>query len=366
MEANTTNTKMRYRYLGNSGIQVSVLSWGNWINVKNENDITTETVKVALENGINFFDTAEIYGMGVAETSLGEALKTLKVKRESIVVSTKIFKCGFGVNDTMLSRKHITEGLNNSLKRLQLDYVDVVFCHRFDEDTPLEEVCRAMNQAILSGKTFYWATSEWAGTQIMEAFAICEKYSLIKPICDQCQYNMLERNKVENEFTHLFDKHKYGTTVWSPLYSGVLTGKYRNDNEFKGTRFEGEEARFHKLYYLKNKQSTDEKLNKLEAIAKRLNASLSQLALAWVIRNPNVSTCILGTSKVEQLKENLACLDIVEKIDTALENEIEDILDTAPKVMRLNWRTFTPKDSRRVELSIKNEWSEVSTNIKKD
>lgn len=364
MEANTTNTKMRYRYLGNSGIQVSVLSWGNWINVKNENDVTTETVKLALESGINFFDTAEIYGFGVAETSLGEAFKKLNVKRESVVVSTKIFKVGHGVNDALLSRKHIVEGLNNSLKRLQLDYVDIVFCHRFDDITPLEEVCRAMNHVINQGKAFYWATSEWASSQIMEAFAICEKYNLIKPICDQCQYNLLERNKVENDYTHLFDKHNYGTTVWSPLFSGVLTGKYRKDDLKEGRLNTKDESSMHKFKYFAKKAEIDSKLDKLEEIAKRFNCSLAQLALAWVIKSSNVSTCILGTSKVEQLKENLVSLDIVEKLTEDVEKEIEDIMDTTPSNVRINWRTFELKESRRLELSRKSDWKAISKNVK--
>lgn len=359
MEAKTTETKMRYRYLGNSGIQVSVLSWGNWINVKNDDDVTTKTVKAALEAGINFFDTAEIYGFGTAETSLGVALKELNVRRESIIVSTKIFKCGTGLNDTLLSRKHIVEGLNNSLKRLQLSYVDIVFCHRFDVDTPLEEVCRAMNYVIEKGQAFYWATSEWKASQIMEAFAICDRLGLIRPIADQCQYNMLTRDKVENEYTHLFDNHSYGTTIWSPLYSGVLTGKYKDKIE-EGTRLNDKsEASRHKQIYLDNKEKWDEKIDKLALVAARLESNVAQLALAWLIKNPNVSTCILGTSKVEQLIENLKALEIVEKIDDKVEAEIDEILANAPP-QEIYWRTFELLDKRRVIINKRNEWAKIS------
>mmetsp|Transcript_4495 Transcript_4495/g.4667 ORF Transcript_4495/g.4667 Transcript_4495/m.4667 type:complete len:357 (+) Transcript_4495:11-1081(+) len=352
VEANTTTSNMIYRYLGNTGIRVSVLSWGNWVNGKSNEHVAT--IKAALEAGVNFFDTAEIYNFGEAEVSLGHAFKELKVRRESIVVTTKIFKVGMGVNDTMLSRKHILEGVSNSLKRLQLDYVDVLFCHRFDDITPLEEVCRAMNQAIQNGQAFYWATSEWKASQIAEAYAICDRLGLIRPIADQCQYNMMVRDKVENEYTHLFDKHSMGTTVWSPLYSGVLTGKYK-EKIVEGSRFDAfaAESSFHRLKYLNQKDTWDAKIVELTKLAKTLgDYSMPQLALAWVIRNPNVSTCIMGTSKVEQFHENIKALDLAKKIDLEVEAKIEKILGNGPDA-DIDWRTFTPKDTRRVGL-IKN------------
>ena len=356
VEANTTTSKMIYRYLGNSGLRVSVLSWGNWINGKDESE-NAKTIKVALENGINFFDTAEIYAFGLAEISLGKAFKELNVRRESIVVSTKILKSGLGVNDCLLSRKHIIEGLKNSLKRLQLDYVDVVFCHRYDEITPIEEVVRAMNYCIENGLAHYWSTSEWKGSQIMEAFAVCERYGLIKPISDQCQYNMMERRKVEDEYTHLFDRHNYGTTVWSPLFSGVLTGKYIEKPKVEGSRFDvfENEARLHKMKYFNNKEAWDKKILELTEIAKELNATMPQLALAWVIRNPNVSTCIMGTSKTEQLIENLKALEIAEQIDSKIEARIEKILGNGPDP-ELNWRTFEFKPPRRLDFIEKNKF----------
>jgi len=185
---------MIYRHLGNSGLRVSVMSWGNWINTKGE-DFTYETVKLAYENGVNYYDTAEIYELGEGERNLGFALKKLRAPRENLVISTKIYKSGPGVNDTFLSRKHILEGVNNSLRRLELDYIDIVFCHRPDIYTPVEETCRAMDWLINQGKSFYWGTSEWSVSQIWEAHFICEKLGLIKPIDEQCQYNMIVRKK---------------------------------------------------------------------------------------------------------------------------------------------------------------------------
>jgi voltage-dependent potassium channel beta subunit len=339
-------TKMIYRYLGNSGLKVSALSWGNWVNTKGGN-ITTETVKVAYENGINFFDTAEIYGFGDGETELGVALKSLNARREDLVISTKVYRSGYGENDSFLSRKHIIEGINNSLKRLQLDYVDVYFCHRFDLYTPLEETVRAMNWVIEQGKAFYWGTSEWQPEQIMEAHAICERLGLIKPIVEQCQYSMLSRTRMESDYIHLFKKHKIGTTVWSPLFSGVLTGKYISGIP-EGSRFDisSAQAGRHLALYNQNKESWDKKILLLKELATKLGCSLPQLALAWVIKNPDVSTCIVGASKTEQMVENIKCLEFISKITNEVEVEISEILENAPPG-EMDWLTFTPLPNRR-------------------
>jgi len=337
---------MVYRYLGNSGIRVSVLGWGNWINTRDDK-LTKDTVKVSLDYGVNFFDTAELYGFGEGEKSLGLALKELAVQREKIVVSTKIFKIGMGVNDGFLSRKHIVEGLKNSLKRLQLDYVDVVFAHRHDPYTPIEEICRAFDFVIKQGLAFYWGTSEWDPSQIMEAHAVCEKLNLIKPIVEQPQYNMLVRDKLERDYVHIFKKTKMGTTIWSPLFSGVLTGKYINETP-KGSRFDifSEGAKFHINAYNTNKAAWDEKLKKLKVIAEGLKISLAQLAITWAIKNPDVSTCILGGSKVEQLEETLKCVEYMDLLTTEVEAKIEEILANAP-LSELNWRDFQPTEGRR-------------------
>lgn len=339
-------TNMIYRYLGNSGLKVSALSWGNWINTKGE-DPTFDILKTAYDAGVNFFDTAEIYGFGEGETTLGKALKKLNVPRESLVISTKIFKVGLGVNDGFLSRKHIIEGLRNSLKRLQLDYVDVVFCHRPDPNTPLEETCRAMDWVINQGMAFYWGTSDWSASQIMDAYAVCEKLNLIKPICEQPQYNLFVREKLENEYSLLFQKYKMGTTIWSPLMSGILTGKYMEGIP-KGSRGDlfAESARLHFQIYNDNKTSYDEKLSKLKVIAERLGFSLATLAIAWTVKNPCVSTCIVGASRADQMQENLKALELLPKLTAEVEEEIEQILGNMPQA-EMDWMTFTKKDGWR-------------------
>jgi len=345
-----TKANMIYRYLGNSGLRVSVISWGNWINTKNENDITYETVKLAIENGVNFFDTAEIYGLGEGETSLGNALEKLGKRREDLVISTKIFRSGYGVNDTFLSRKHIIEGVNNSLKRLKLNYVDIVFCHRFDNYTPLEETCRAMNWLIEQGKAFYWGTSEWSASQILDAHRICEKLNLIKPIVEQCQYNMMVREKMESEYGHLFNTTKLGTTIWSPLFSGILTGKYINEIP-KNSRLDvfSSQAKLHHDTYMKNKKEWDEKLLKLKAVGEKLGCSLAQLAILWTIKNPEVSTCIVGASNPNQLEENLGALNYFDSYTNEVESQVEEILGNTP-LADMDWRDFVRVQPRRQAL----------------
>ena len=320
-------TKMEYRYLGNSGLRVSVLSYGNWCE-HDDDKRTVECVKTSLEHGVNFFDTAEIYGLGIAETTLGKAFKELNVPREKIVVSTKIFKNGNDPNDTFQSRKHIIEGVKQSLKRLQLDYVDVVFCHRYDRYTPLEETCRAMNYVINQGWAFYWGTSEWRADQIERAIKICEKLNLIPPIVEQCEYSMLERKKVDSEYSDLFKMYQLGTTIWSPLKGGILTGKYLNEIP-KGTRLDTKD--FMKAMYEKEKNEINPKIQKLKELAEnKVKCSLAQLAVAWVIANKDVSTCILGASKASQLDENFKALEIYKKLTPEILTEIETILGNCP------------------------------------
>jgi len=337
---------MIFRNLGNSGLKVSSLSWGNWLNTKGD-DPTYDIIKLAYENGVNFFDTAEIYGYGEGETTLGKALKKLNVPRESLVVSTKIYEAGTGVNDSFLSRKHIVEGLRNSLKRLQLEYVDVLFCHRPDPSTPLEETCRAMNWAIEKGMAFYWGTSEWSSAQIMDAYAVCDRLNLIKPICEQPQYNLFVREKLENEYSLLFKKYKMGTTIWSPLMSGILTGKYISGVP-KGSRGDlfADSASLHFQMYNDNKASWDDKLTKLKAIAERTGFSLANLAVAWTIKNPCVSTCIVGASRVDQMQDNLKALELLPLITDDVEKEIEDILGNMPAA-EMDWMNFEKKEGWR-------------------
>lgn len=240
VDSTKPSTKMIYRYLGNSGLKVSALSFGNWLNSDAEEnyEVTRDSIKRCLEHGINFFDTAEIYNSGSAEKLMGKAFKELGVKREDIVVSTKLWRVGNGVNDMFLSRKHLFEGINNSLKRLQLEYVDVLYCHRPDYETPLEETCKAMNDIINQGKAFYWGTSMWTADRIAKAIEICERLNFHKPITEQPAYSMVERKLVEKEFRRLYSEYKYGLTIWSPLAGGILTGKYNEGNIPEGSRYD--------------------------------------------------------------------------------------------------------------------------------
>ena len=340
-------TKMEYRTLGNTGTKVSLLSFGNSVNNRDDK-LTFDCIKLALEHGINYFDTAEIYGLGTGETNLGKALHELNIPREKIVISTKIFKNGPDPNDCFLSRKHIIEGIYESLEKLQLDYVDIVYAHRFDINTPLEETCRAMSWLIKKGLCYYWGTSDWTPSQIMEAIKICNKLKLEKPVVDQCHYNMFTRENVENKYVDLIKNYKFGLCCYSPLESGILTGKYINEIP--------KDSRAHITYdnansamdrYIKEKKSWDEKMLKLKDLAeKKLKCTLAQLCIAWVLANTDVSTCILGAAKVSQLEENLKALDIYKNIDKETWIEIENILKNVPNG-EMDYRNRERLNSRR-------------------
>ena len=347
---------MEYRFLGNSGLKVSVLSFGNWLTNNDPKVIETtkQIIKRCYDSGVNFFDTAEAYGKGEAERQFGEALKNLNVPREDLVISTKIF---FGtvpegkskINKTGTSRKHIIEGLNASLKRLQLDYVDVVLAHRYDHETPLEETCRAFNFVIEKGMAFYWGTSEWSVEQITAAMGICEKLGLIKPITEQPQYNMLVRDKLESEYVPLFDEFKLGTTVWSPLAGGLLTGKY-NEIIPKESRIAnldaGTKALYDRLFFNENVYEKRRKaMKELGEIAKELGCTQAQLALAWVIYNKDVTCALMGASSVAQIEDNLKALDVYKKLTPEILERIEKALDNRPerKMNWKSWQTFPPR-----------------------
>lgn len=348
---------MEYRFLGNSGLKVSVLSFGNWLTNNDPKVIenTKQIVKRCHELGVNFFDTAEGYGRGEAERQFGEALKFLNVPREDLVISTKIF---FGtveegkskINRIGTSRKHIIEGLSASLKRLQLDYVDVVLAHRYDHETPIEETCRAFNWVINKGWAFYWGTSEWSAEQITTAMGVCERLGLIKPITEQPQYNMLVREKLESEYVPLFDEFKLGTTVWSPLAGGVLTGKY-NDEVPPGSRVANADPFIKKLY---DRVFFDEKiyekrrkaLKEIAEIAKELGCTQAQLALAWVIYNKDVSCALFGASSIAQVEDNIKAVDVYRKLTPEILERIEKVLETRPE-RKMNWKTWQPFAARR-------------------
>lgn len=319
---------MEYRRLGKAGIKLSELSLGAWITYGGQvgEEIAEQCMRAAYEYGVNFFDNAEAYAGGKAEVVMGNVLKRTGWAREDYVVSTKIFWGGKGPNDRGLSHKHIIEGVNKALKRLQLDYVDLVFCHRPDPNTPIEETVRAMDQVVRSGKAFYWGTSEWSAADIMRADGIARANHLTPPTMEQPEYNMLHRERFEKEYAPLYRDLGYGTTIWSPLASGVLTGKYNNGLP--------EGSRLAQVEWLRENSLTEERLQTVRAlapVAADLGCSLAQLALAWCLKNPNVSTVITGASRVEQVHENMKALEVAPKLTEEVMERIESILQNKPE-----------------------------------
>jgi len=330
---------MEYRYLGESGLQVSALSLGAWVTYGGQvgEEIAHECMTAAYEAGVNFFDNAEVYADGNAETVMGNVIKKTGWKRSDLIISTKIFWGGSGPNDRGLSRKHIIEGTEASLARLQLDYVDLIFCHRADLHTPVEEIVRAMNYLIDQGKTFYWGTSEWSATQIMEAYAVARREHLIPPLMEQPQYHMFHRERVEVEYHRLYKEIGLGTTIWSPLASGMLTGKY-NDGIPNGTRITLDGYEWLRERFESDEAQQDiEKVKQMTPIADELGCTMAQLALAWCLKNPHVSSVITGASKPEQVTENMKALDVATKLDDDVMTRIEEILDNKPEPER-DWR----------------------------
>lgn len=323
---------MKYQFLGKSGLKVSALSFGSWVTFGNQADVdlAADMMKAAYDHGVNFFDNAEVYAGGDSEIIMGKAIKKLGFKRSDLVLSTKIFWGGKGPNDRGLSRKHIIEGLDHSLERMDLDCVDLVFAHRPDVHTPIEETVRAFNHVIDQGKALYWGTSEWNARQITEAYEIAEKLRLIPPTMEQSEYNMFHRNRFESDYLPVFEKYGMGTTTWSPLASGLLTGKYNQgipeDSRVTLEGYEWLKERF-------EKPETEEKIQKIEKmmkIADDIGCSMAQMALAWVLTNPNVSTVITGASKVKQVDENMKALDYVDSLTPDVLEKLEEILDNKP------------------------------------
>jgi len=319
---------MKYRNLGKSGLKVSEFSYGSWVTFSFQLDtaLATEMLKIAYDSGVNFFDNAEAYASGEAEVIMGEALKTLGFTRDTYCVSSKAFWGGQLPTQRGLSAKHLTDACNAALRRLQVDYLDLFFCHRPDPETPIEETVRAMHALVMQGKIIYWGTSEWEVTQIEEAYQIAEKHYLTPPTMEQPEYNMFNRSKMEKEYLDLFNKRGLGTTTWSPLASGLLTGKYKNGipedtrmnlsgYEFLRQQLESEEGR-----------AMVDKAKKLEELADTAGISLVNMALGWCLQNKNVSTVILGASKPEQLKQNLKTLDYLDQFDDSLMQQIDEII----------------------------------------
>jgi voltage-dependent potassium channel beta subunit len=323
---------MEYRSLGRSGLKISALSFGAWVTFSDQigEDIAAACMKTAYEAGVNFFDNAEAYARGRAEIMMGDIIRKSGWRRSDLILSTKIFWGGRGVNDRGLSRKHIMEGTDAALLRLQTDYVDLIYCHRPDIETPIEETVWAMNLVIRQGKAFYWGTSEWSSRQIAEACLLARQEHLIPPTMEQPQYNMFTRERVEKEYAPLYRDYGLGTTVWSPLAGGLLTGKYDSGRppgtrvslpgyEWLRERYEGPEA-----------ESRIEKVRRLRAVADELGITRAQLALAWCLKNPNVSSVITGASRPEQLVENLKALEALERLSPEVMDRIETILSNKP------------------------------------
>ena len=322
---------MNYRNLGSAGLKVSEFSLGAWVTYGGQvgEAAAVECMSAAYEAGVNFFDNAEAYADGNAEVVMGNVIKKLKWRRESIVVSSKVFWGGEGPNDRGLSRKHVLEACRNSLKRLQLDYLDLFFCHRPDPNTPIEETVWAMNNLLDRGLILYWGTSMWSAEDILKAHDIARERGLVPPQMEQPVYNMLQRDKVEKEYLPLYDKMGLGTKIWSPLASGLLSGKY-NRGIPKGSR-----ASLKGYEWLRDNVITPqnvELVNELGPIAKDLGCTMAQLALAWCARNKYVSTVITGATSREQVVENMKAAEVVSKLDGSVLKRIDGVLAGKPQI----------------------------------
>ena len=323
---------MEYRRLGKSGLRVSELSYGSWVTFSFQLDKVKakKTMKHAYDAGINFFDNAEVYAAGESEKIMGDALKELDLGRDTYIVSSKVFFGGQAVTQRGLNTKHIRDGCDAALKRLKLDYIDLFFCHRPDFHTPVEETVRAMDVLIKQGKILYWGTSEWPADRIREAYLVAYKYDLTPPSMEQPQYNMFHRSKLEKEYLGLFDSEGMGTTIWSPLASGILTGKYNNGIP-TGSRMSLPDYKFLRDN-LESKEGANniKKVARLSKISDKLGISMAQLSIAWCLKNNNVSTVILGATNTKQLDENLSSIDHKELLDDEIMNEIDEILENKP------------------------------------
>lgn len=326
---------MEYRRMGKTGLQLSVLSFGSWVSFHKQIDDNKadELMGIAYDNGINFFDNAEVYALGESEKMMGRILQKKNWERSSYVVSSKAFFGSRGKenkpNQTGNNRKHLTEACNEALQRLQVDYLDLYYCHRPDKNTPIEETVWTMHHLIQQGKILYWGTSEWSGVEIMEAHRVAHQYGLIGPVVEQPQYNLFERNKMENELLMIFKTVGMGTTIWSPLASGLLSGKYNNGIP-DGSRFGLKGFDWLKDQWMK--EELLEKVKALSALANELSISTAELSIAWCIKNENVTTAILGATNKEQLLQNLKATAALEKLTPEIMQQIDDITGTKPKL----------------------------------
>ncbi|XP_051947732.1 voltage-gated potassium channel subunit beta-1-like isoform X1 [Xyrauchen texanus] len=331
-ESISFQTGMSYRNLGKSGLRVSCLGLGTWVTFGGQitNEVAEQLMTLAYENGINLFDTAEVYAAGKAEMVLGSIIKKKGWRRSSLVITTKIFWGGKAETERGLSRKHIIEGLRASLERLQLEYVDVVFANRPDPNTPMEETVRAMTHVINQGMAMYWGTSRWSSMEIMEAYSVARQFNLIPPVCEQAEYHMFQREKVEVQLPELFHKIGVGAMTWSPLACGIISGKYDSGvPPYSRASLKG-------YQWLKDKILSEEgrrqqvKLKELQAIAERLGCTLPQLAIAWCLRNEGVSCVLLGSSSTDQLMENIGAIQVLPKLSSSIIHEVDSILGNKP------------------------------------
>ncbi|KAK7128804.1 hypothetical protein R3I94_017143 [Phoxinus phoxinus] len=331
-ESISFQTGMRYRNLGKSGLRVSCLGLGTWVTFGGQitDEIAEQLMTLAYENGINLFDTAEVYAAGKAEIVLGSVIKKKGWRRSSLVITTKIYWGGKAETERGLSRKHIIEGLRASLERLQLEYVDVVFANRPDPNTPMEETVRAMTHVINQGMAMYWGTSRWSSMEIMEAYSVARQFNLIPPVCEQAEYHMFQREKVEVQLPELFHKIGVGAMTWSPLACGIISGKYDSGVPTHSR------ASLKGYQWLKDKILSEEgrrqqaKLKELQAIAERLGCTLPQLAIAWCLRNEGVSCVLLGASSTDQLMENIGAIQVLPKLSSSIVHEVDSILGNKP------------------------------------
>ncbi|MFT4736395.1 MAG: voltage-dependent potassium channel beta subunit [Cyclobacteriaceae bacterium] len=323
---------MEYRRLGKSGLKVSALSLGSWVTFGTQVDMSAAKtlLKTAYDAGINFFDNAEGYEAGESEKIMGDVIKSLGLPRDTFAVSSKVFWGGKHKMQVGLSAKHVRDACDLALKRLKVDYLDLYFCHRPDIDTPIVETVRAMHNLILQGKIIYWGTSEWSAQQITEAHAAAQAHGLTPPVMEQPQYNLLHRDKVEAEFLPLYETYGLGTTIWSPLASGILTGKY-NDGIPSDSRLNLPDYQWLKdIWTSEEGKKKLEKVRKLSELSKDLDISLAHLSIAWCLKNPNVSTVILGASRLSQLENNLKALDVLKHLTSDVLGQIDAIVDNVP------------------------------------
>jgi voltage-dependent potassium channel beta subunit len=328
---------MEYRRLGKSGLKLSAISLGSWVTFGRQLNVETaeECMIAAYDAGVNFFDNAEAYARGESEILMGKALSRLGWPRDSYVVSSKVF-WGAVANPLPtqmgLNRKHVVEACHQALRRLQLDYLDLYFCHRPDKETPIEETVRAMNDLVSQGKVLYWGTSEWSAQQIMEAYSVARQHNLTPPTMEQPQYHMFQRERFEVEYQRLYQEIGLGTTIWSPLASGLLTGKY-NDGIPEDSRANLKGFEWLKERFLNEEsQRQIEKIKELAVIAEDLGTNMPRLAIAWCLKNPNVSSVITGSSRVDQLRDNLQSLDLIKDLTGDVMDRIEGVLANKPRL----------------------------------